>query len=188
MSIALLLVDIQNDYFPGGKMELHGALEAAQTAGQLLYGFREKALPVVHIQHLSTRPGATFFLPETVGAQIHDLVRPIPGETVMIKHFPNSFRDTGLLAYLREHSISRLVVSGMMTHMCIDATVRAACDYGFDCRTVQDGCATRDLTFNGHRVAAAAVQAAFLASLDKTFGRVVTAAELVQELQEQHAN
>lgn len=126
MTIALLLIDIQNDYFPGGAMEVVGAPEASIQASKLLATFRLKSLPVIHIQHLAARPGATFFLPNTVGAEIHVSVQPQPAETVFKKHFPNSFRETPLLEHLRRNNISRLAIAGMMTHICIDTTTRVA--------------------------------------------------------------
>ena len=99
MTTALLLIDIQNDYFPGGAMELEGSTAAALQARAALELFRAEGRPVFHIRHLSIRPGATFFLPDTPGAEIHDLVRPLPDEPVIVKHFPNSFRDTVITSY-----------------------------------------------------------------------------------------
>ena len=139
MKTALILVDLQNDYFPAGKMELVGSVEASQRAARLLAFFREAHLPLVHIQHVSTRPTATFFLPDTVGVKTHANVQPLEGETVYQKHFPNSFRETPLLAHLQREQIERVVIAGMMTHMCVDATVRAAFDFGFQC-LVGGGC------------------------------------------------
>jgi nicotinamidase-related amidase len=97
MKPALIIIDIQNDYFPGGKMELEGSAEASLQAAVLLQAFRAKGLPLVHIQHVSNRPGASFFLPDTEGVNIHANVAPRVGETVVQKHFPNSFRGTNLL-------------------------------------------------------------------------------------------
>jgi nicotinamidase-related amidase len=111
MSDALVIIDIQNDYFLGGSMELVGAEAAARVAAGLLARFRQAGLPVVHVRHESTRPGSTFFLPGTPGAEIHPLLAPLPGESVLTKHFPNSFRDTGLLEILREFSATRLTIS-----------------------------------------------------------------------------
>jgi len=182
MTQALLLVDIQNDYFPGGAMELVGSMEACQRAEALLQGFRRSGRPVIHIQHLSTRPGATFFLPNTEGAKIHVSLRPAPGEPVFQKHFPNSFRETPLLEHLRGLGISQLVVAGMMTHMCIDTTVRAAFDLGLQCQLAQDACATRDLTHQGVRIPASHVQSAFLAALDGTFTKVLSVEDLLAGL------
>ena len=86
MNQALLLVDIQNDYFPGGAMELVGSAKAGGQAGELLRAFRQKLLPVIHLQHISTRQGASFFLPNTKGVEIHESVAPIKGETVFQKN------------------------------------------------------------------------------------------------------
>ena len=183
MSVALLLIDIQNDYFPGGKMELAGSEPAGQIAGELLKFFRQHQLAVVHIQHLSVRPGATFFIPQTPGVDIHVNVRPFENETVIQKHYPNSFRETGLLSHLQQQQIRRLVVAGMMTHMCVDATVRAATDYRFECWIAPDGCATRDLKLQDQVVSASDVHAAFLAALHGTYGRVMTADAIMKRLQ-----
>ena len=179
---ALLLIDLQNDYFPGGKMELVGSEQAGQAAARLLACFREEGLPVVHIQHLSVRPGATFFLPGTPGAEIHAGVRPLPGEAVIQKNFPNSFRGTNLLEHLQGLGTRRLVVAGMQTHMCLDAGVRAATDFGFTCLVAGDACATRDLKFGERLVPAADVHAAFLAALNGSYGRVASGDEIVREM------
>lgn len=178
MTKALLLVDIQNDYFPGGAMELVGAVQAGAQAGKLLQAFRRRALPIVHVQHISTRPGATFFLPGTAGAQIHSSVAPATGETVLQKNFPNSFRDTPLLDHLRDHEVKQLVIAGMMTQMCIDTTTRAAADLGFQCLLAHDACATKALTYGGVTVSADNVQTAFLAALNGLFARVLSVDEL----------
>ena len=178
MPTALLLIDIQNDYFPGGAMELVGSVDAGAQAAKLLAEFRRSKLPIVHVQHLSTRPGATFFLPGTPGAEIHACVSPQPGEPVIRKHFPNCFRETPLLDLLRERNITGLVVAGMMTHMCVDTTVRAAFDLGFDCQLAHDACATRALSFGGVTIAAGDVHHAFIASLNGLFARARPAAEI----------
>ncbi len=178
MNPALLLVDFQNDYFPGGAMELAGSPEAAARAANLLRTFRRRGFPVVHLQHVSTRPGATFFLPGTPGCEVHGSVAPAPGEAVFRKGHPNGFRETGLLAHLRGLGVSHLVIAGMMTHMCIDSTARAAADLGFRCLLAGDACATRALPFEGALVAAENVQAAFLAALDGPFATVSSAAEI----------
>lgn len=182
MTQALLIVDIQNDYFPGGAMELDGSAQAADRAGRLLRHFRQASKPVVHIQHLSTRPGATFFLPDTKGAEIHPSVAPIDGETVFRKNYPNAFRDTPLLEHLRQHRIDQLVIAGMMTHMCIDTTTRAAADLGFQCFLAHDACATRSLSFGGTTVPAAQVHAAFLAALNGAFAKVQPVEQLCTSL------
>ena len=179
MNNALLLIDFQNDYFSGGKMELVGIDEAAANAQKLLNEFRKSQLPVIHIQHISSRPGATFFLPDTDGAKIHRTVAPRDHEMVVVKNFPNSFRATALLEILQEKKIDKLVICGAMSHMCIDATTRAAFDLGFTCRVAEDACATKDLTFKSRTIKAADVHAAFMAALAIPYAQVLSTQEII---------
>jgi nicotinamidase-related amidase len=182
MKPALVIIDIQNDYFPGGKMELEGSPEAGLQAAKLLQHFRSKGLPLVHIQHVSNRPGASFFLPDTEGVNIHASVAPHSGEIVLQKHFPNSFRGTPLLEHLRGLGADHLIIAGMMTHMCVDATTRAAFDLGFSCSLAHDACATRALVFGEQRVPAAQVHASFLAALNGLYAKVQSAAAIAEEV------
>ena len=175
---ALVIIDIQNDYFAGGAMELEGSDAAAQNASRVLKTFREKQLPVIHVRHTSVRPGSTFFLPGTKGAEIHASVAPVGGEAVIEKNFPNAFRNTGLKEMLEKQNIQNLVVAGMMTHMCVDASVRHAADQGFKVTLLGDACATRAQSYGGEKVPARQVHAAFLAALNGFYAKVINSHEL----------
>jgi len=175
---ALLIIDIQNDYFPGGKMELEGADAAATNAAKVLAKARKEGLPVFHVRHLSTRPGAAFFLPGTSGAEIHAAVKPQGGEKVIEKNFPNSFRATQLEQALKDAGVKELLVAGMMTHMCVDASVRQAADLGYKVTLLGDACATRAQSFGGETVPARQVHAAFLAALNGFYAKVIPTHEL----------
>ncbi len=181
MKTALLLIDFQNDYFPGGKMELVDPAAAARNARELLQCFREHDEFHVHIQHVSTRPGATFMLPGDRGSDINDAVAHFEGEPLVVKHHPNAFRETGLLELLRGQGIQRVIITGMMTHMCVDATARAAGDLGFQVIVAEDACATRDLVFGETTVPAEHVHKAFLAAL-KSYGEVVPSEQVIVRL------
>ena len=178
MSQGLLIVDVQNDYFPGGAVELVGMPEAAARAAEVLAGARRRGMPVFHVQHLSVRPGAGFFVPDTEGAAINPVVAPAGGEALVTKHYPNAFRETGLAAALADAGVSALTIAGAMSHMCIDATTRAAFDHCFDCTVVQDACATRDLEFAGQKIAAAEVHGSFMAALGSAYAQVINSDEL----------
>lgn len=175
MKKALIIVDIQNDYFENGAWELVGATKASLKAKEVLEHFRQEQELIVHIQHFNTREGAVFFKPNTQGVKIHENVKPQNTEKVIAKNFPNSFRETELLAYLQSNQITDLTIIGMMTHMCIDATTRAAKDFGFNCTVISDACASRDLELNGKKVNALDVHTAFLAALGYAYANVVTA-------------
>ena len=182
MNPALVLVDIQKDYFPNGRMELVGAAEAGKAAKKLLDHFREKNLPVVHIQHISTRPGATFFLPGTEGINFHESIAPLSDELVIKKNFPNSFRATPLQEQLTSRGIKALVICGMMSHMCIDTTVRAAFDKEYQCMVAHDACATRTLVFHGVEIPANYVHGAYMAALGAVFAKVLSEEEIIATL------
>ncbi|MBN1404667.1 MAG: cysteine hydrolase [Opitutales bacterium] len=179
MNTVLLLIDLQYDYFLGGANPLSGADEAVNAAAYVLNLFRNKGLPVIHVRHLSTRGDSTFFIPGTKGAEIHEAVFPLDDEVVVEKHFPNSFFQTGLLETLRVIGADRIVVCGMMTHMCVDATVRAAKDHGFSVTLIADACATKDLFFAGQAASAVQVQTSFLAALNYFYADVVASSSLL---------
>lgn len=174
---ALVLIDLQNDYFPGGAFELDRPEAAVANARAALDVFRTRGAPVIHIRHETVRPGATFFVPGTPGAQIHPLVVPLSDEPVVLKHFPNSFRETDLQVRLTGLGVRRVIVAGMMTNMCVDATVRAAVDGGFVATVLHDACAARPLEFLGQTIPAPQVHAAFMAALGMAYARVVSTEE-----------
>jgi nicotinamidase-related amidase len=178
MKTALLVIDIQKDYFPGGKYPLVKPLEAAQKAYMILQCFRESGKPHVHIQHISLEPDATFFISGDRGTDIHDSVAHFEGEPIVYKHEPNSFLNTNLFELLQGWEIERVVITGMMTHMCVDATARAAADLGFQVIIAEDACATRDLQYGETTVPAEQVHKAFLAALT-WYGRVMKSEEII---------
>ncbi|KIO75877.1 isochorismatase [Pedobacter lusitanus] len=176
-----MVIDIQNDYFQGGKMPLSGADKAGRNAKKLIEKSRKTGIPVIHIQHIALQEGATFFLPDTKGAEIHTDVTPLKNEKLIVKHYPNSFHETELLEYLRQNKIKNLVFAGMMTHVCIDATVRAAKDYGFNCTLIGDATATRDLEINDQTAKAAEVQKAFLAALNFYYAEISSTSKFLAQ-------
>lgn len=176
---ALLVIDIQAFYFPGGRLPLVEPEAASANARRLVEHFRKAGRPVIHVQHLPKGVDA----PDPTGIdpqyRIHPDVLPMLGEVVIGKHHANSFRDTELLTTLRSLGVTRLVICGMQTHMCVEAATRAAADLGFEVTAVRDACATRPLTENGVEVPAAHVHAAALATMASGYATVVSTAELV---------
>lgn len=180
MTTALLLLEIQNDYFPNGRIPLEKSPEAAMKAQAALQTYREQGLPIIHVQHISTNPDAAFFLPCTKGAEFHQNVQPAKGETIIKKHYPNSFKDTGLLNHLIKNKINHLVICGMMTHLTVDATVRAAFDLGFTCTVLHDACTARPLEFNHTSISAQNVHYSFLAAMQPSYANVISTDDLLQ--------
>jgi len=161
-------------------MPLVGIEEAAANARILLNAFRQTKSPVIHVRHISARPGATFFLPDTLGAEINGMMGPMGKEPVVMKNFPNSFRSTMLLEMLKKEKPDHLVICGAMSHMCIDATTRAAFDLGFNCIVAEDACATTDLMFKGRTIKASDVHASFMAALSAPYANVISTKEIIE--------
>ena len=178
MKTALLVIDIQKDYFPGGKFPLVDPEEAAKKAYMLLQCFREHGGHHIHIQHISLKPDAAFFIKGDSGSDIHDSVAHFEDEPIVYKHYPNSFRETNLLEMLKAWEVERVVICGMMTHMCVDATARAAADLGFQVIIAEDACATRDLNYDDTTIPAELVHKSFLAAL-KSYGKVMKSEEIL---------
>ena len=131
----------------------------------------------MHLQHVWDAPDAPMMRPGTPGVEIHSAVAPADGEPVIIKDAPNGFLRTPLEDQLRASGADEIVVVGMMTSMCVDATVRAGADLGFGVTVVHDACAAPDLEFGGVTVPAASVGAAFFAALADGYARVVGSEE-----------
>lgn len=176
---ALILIDIQNDYFPGGRWTLSGMDAAADNAARLLAAARQAGDLVVHIRHEFPTSEAPFFVPGSVGAQIHPKVQNLNAEPVVLKQQINAFRDTDLKAILDRHGVQEVVICGAMSHMCVDAATRAANDFGFACTVVHDACASRDLEFNGVTIPAAQVHAAYMSALQFGYATTVSTDEFL---------
>lgn len=170
---ALIVIDIQNDYFPGGKWTLVGAQSAADNASKILAATRAAGDLVVHVRHEFESADAPFFTPGSEGAQIHPKAAALKNEPIVLKHKVNAFLNTELKALLDEHQIEDVTAIGSMSHMCIDGFTRAAADFGYNVTVIHDACATRDLEFNGVTVPAAQVHAAYMASLAFAYAQVV---------------
>ena len=172
MTTALLLIDIQNDYFDGGKCPLVGMDAAAKHSADLLDAFRKSSLPVIHVRHEFPGTDAPFFTAGSEGASIYPLLAPAQGEPVVVKNQINSFKDTQLESMLEEGGVKHVVIAGAMTHLCIDAVTRAAADLGYICSVAHDACATMDAEFDGVKVGAREVHAAVMAALDFAYAEV----------------
>jgi len=174
---ALVVVDLQNEYLPTGKLPLAGIEAALANAARVIVAARERGELVVNVRHEAATADAPLFTPGSEGVRINAAVAPREGEPVIVKNFPNSFRETGLDHLLREAGTRDLTIVGAMSHMCIDATARAAVDLGYKVTVVHDACATRDLEFRGQVVPAAQVHAALMAALAFGYGTVTTVDE-----------
>ena len=178
---ALIVIDLQNDYFEGGKWTLVGIDAAAANAARLIGAFRQSGEMIVHVRHEFPTTEAPFFAPGSSGAEINPVVSPAEGEMVVLKHSANAFKDTELKDLLDRNGIEDVVICGAMSHICIDGSTRAAADLGYTCTLIHDACASRDLQFNDVTVPAADVHAAFMSALGCGYAQVTAADAFLQK-------
>lgn len=166
---ALLVIDIQDFYFPGGDIPLYQPEDAAKNAALLIGKFRNNGDEVIFIKH-NYEPGG----------MINNAVKPVEGEKIFSKDNVNSFLDTGLQEYLEGKEISQLVICGMQTHMCVEAAVRAASDLEYDCTLIHDACTSRDLRYNNYIIKAADVHLSTLSSL-LSYAKIISTSEYLKQ-------
>ncbi len=181
---ALIVIDLQNDYFPGGKWTLDGINAAKDKATALIDASRKAGHRVIFVRHEFASADAPFFAPGTKGAEIHADLTPSDSETVVLKHKVNSFHQTDLKDVLDADDVDSLVICGAMSHMCVDGATRAASDLGYACTVIHDACASRDLEFNGVTVPAKQAHAAFMSALGFAYANVISADEYLKAMAE----
>lgn len=170
---ALILVDIQKDYFEGGRWTLSKMDQASDNAARVLAHARQSGHMIVHIHHEMLSDDAPFFRAGSTGAEIHPKVAPQAGEEVILKHTPNSFHNTPLKEILSSNGITNVIIVGAMSQICIDATTRAASDFGYTVTLIHDACAARAVEFEGVEVPAAQVHASFMSALTGNYATLV---------------
>lgn len=143
---ALVVIDLQNDYFPGGLFPLWQAEETLDAVLAAMGRASARGIPVVLVQHVPEAGGAPFFNPGTPGVAIHPRVlAAAPGAPVVVKSHADGFVDTDLEAVLTGLGAKHLLICGMMTQNCVTHTAisRAADKYrvsilGDCCTTVSE--------------------------------------------------
>lgn len=145
MSQALLVIDLQNDYFPEGQFPLWNTSSVLENIERAIAAATAKGIPVLHIQHLAD-PGqglAPFFNAGTPGAEIHPrILAAAPTAPVIVKHFADSFEQTKLEATLRQLGVTDLLVCGMMTQNCVTHTAISKVAEGYGVTVLTDCCTT----------------------------------------------
>jgi nicotinamidase-related amidase len=176
----LIVIDAQREYVDG-KLPLSGVKPALTEIGALLARARKADVPIIHIQHRG-RPGGAFG-PDTAGFAIAGAAAPAGTETIIEKALPNAFAGTTLGAALEGLGRKQLILTGFMTHMCVEATARAALDHGFKTTIIAAATATRDLPdpLTGETVPAAEVQRNALTALSDRFATIVANVDAIAD-------
>lgn len=147
MTKALVVIDVQNDYFPGGQFPLWNPDGVLQNVERAIGTARARGVPVVHAQHVvgSAQGPGPFFNEGTPGAAIHPrILAAAPDAPVIVKAHADSFEQTNLEATLTELGVTDLLVCGMMTHNCVTHTAISKRAEQYDVSILSDCCTTVD--------------------------------------------
>ena len=145
MTKALLVIDLQNDYFPGGKFPLWNTDVVLQNIERAIENATAQGIPVIHIQHIAnSKMGiATFFNEGTAGANIHPrILAAAPQAPIVVKEFADSFEKTTLEATLAKLGATELLVCGMMTQNCVTHTAISKAAEKYSVAILVDCCTT----------------------------------------------
>ncbi|HHF0535169.1 TPA: cysteine hydrolase family protein [Vibrio alginolyticus] len=144
---ALLVIDLQNDYFPEGKFPLWNTESTLDNVKRAITKANEQDIPVIHIQHIADPAMgiAPFFNEGSDGANIHPEVLALaPNSEIVVKHFTDSFEGTRLEEVLASKNVTELLVCGMMTQNCVTHTAISKSADKYDVSILMDSCTTVD--------------------------------------------
>jgi len=140
---ALLVIDLQNDYFPGGKFPLWNTDAILQNIERAIAKANAQGIPVIHIQHVAKQGMAPFFNEGTPGADIHpSILAAAPKAPVVVKEFADSFEQTNLEETLTKLGVTDLLVCGMMTQNCVTHTAISKAVEKYNVKILPDCCTT----------------------------------------------
>lgn len=171
MSRALLVIDVQNEYFTGALPITHpaGHLEQILKAIEAAAG----KVPTVVIQHHFPQPEMPFFQKGTPGWELHSEIKARPHDLLIEKTMPGSFTNTTLEDWLKENGISTVTIAGYMTHMCCDTTARQAVHRGFTVEFLKDATGTLDLSNEAGEVTAEELHRSILCAQQMLLSEVI---------------
>jgi nicotinamidase-related amidase len=179
MKEALLVIDVQNEYFTGHlpvtfpEGSLANILRAMDTA-------HASHIPVVVIQHANHAVDAPAFGYNTPGWELHPGVAQRPRDVLIEKTLPGSFTGTNLDRWLMDHAIGTVTIAGYMTQMCCDTTARQAFQRGYAVRFLSDGTGTLSVTNSAGTISDRDLHRAILVTQQMRFSRVMSTEEWVQ--------
>ena len=169
MKKALLLIDLQNDYFPGGKFPLWNTDVTLSNIEQAINAAKAKNIPIIHIQHIANPEMgiAPFFNKGSEGAKIHSrILEAAPDAPIVFKEFADSFEKTNLEEVLKELGVDELLVCGMMTQNCVTHTAISKSAEKYKVSILPDCCTSVDLMIHNIALHAVSTRVVLMPSKD----------------------
>ncbi|PKL70417.1 MAG: cysteine hydrolase [Methanomicrobiales archaeon HGW-Methanomicrobiales-1] len=180
MKEALLVIDVQNEYFTG-KLPVTFPERSFEKILLAMDHASVAHMPVIVIQHTNPAPESPTFRKGTMGWELHDEIKRRHADVIIEKNLPGSFTGTNLGDWLKEKGISIVTIAGYMTQMCCDTTSRQAFHRGYTVNFLSDATGTLGITNNAGTVTGEELHRAILVTQAMRFSRVLTTAEWIRQ-------
>ncbi len=180
---ALLVIDVQNEYFTG-KLPVSYPENSFQSILKVIDFSNQKDIPVVLIQHTNTGENTFTFKKGTCEHEIHEDVLKRDYNKIIEKHLPGSFTGTELESWLKENNIETVTICGYMTQMCCDTTARQAMHRGYNVEFLSDATGTLDISNSAGEISAPELHKAILVTQAMRFSKVISTKEWINDLKE----
>lgn len=181
MKRALLVIDVQNEYFTG-KLPVSYPQDSLKRITQAMDAAQQAGIPIVAIQHSAPQPDSATFRRTSHEWELHPEIAGRTHAVRIEKALPGSFTGTQLEAWLREHDITTVVISGYMTQMCCDTTARQAMHLGFAVEFLSDATGTLAFTNSAGQVSAEELHRAILVTQQLRFSNVLSTEEWISKI------
>jgi nicotinamidase-related amidase len=181
MNRALLVIDVQNEFF-SGKFPVTFPPQSLDKILSLMDGARAETVPIVVVQHTPVSKDAQTFIKGTKEWDLHDEVAKRPFDLLLQKPLPGSFTHTNLEAWLKERSIDTIAICGYMTQMCCDTTARQAAHLGFSVEFLSDATGTLQISNYAGTTTAEHLHNAILVTQAMRFSKVLTAGQWIDSI------
>lgn len=184
MKRALLVIDVQNEYFTG-KLPISYPQDSLEHIVQAMDAANEAEIPVVLIQHTAPQPDSATFRRASQEWELHPEVTERKHATLIEKNLPGSFTGTQLEMWLRERGIDSVVISGYMTQMCCDTTARQAMHLGFGVEFLSDATGTLAFKNSAGEIDAEELHRAILVTQQIRFSDVLPTETWIARIQDE---
>jgi nicotinamidase-related amidase len=181
MNTALLVIDVQNEYFTGS-MPVTYPMESLKNILRAMDHAHTKGIPVAVIRHTNLAGNAGTFKKGTVNWELHDEINRRPADILVEKNLPGRFTRTNLENWLKSKGISRVTIAGYMTQMCCDTTARQAFHRGYSVDFLSDATGTLSFANSAGTITAGELHKAILITQQMLFSRVLTTDEWIKKM------
>ncbi|HLO86755.1 MAG TPA: cysteine hydrolase family protein [Nostocaceae cyanobacterium] len=181
MKRALLVIDVQNEYFTGSLPVTYPSNSLEQIL-KIIDIANQKDIPVIIVRHTQTQENTPIFKQGTPEWELHPEITKRPYNLIIDKNLPGSFTGTELETWLRNHQIDTVVISGYMTQMCCDTTARQAAHLGFNVEFLSDATGTLAFTNNAGKATDEELHRTTLVAQNSFISQVINTSEWIKNL------